>query len=236
MSCPHSHLDGSYVLGALAPAERQEFEQHLADCAECARSVRDLAGLPGLLARIDPEVLTSPGADDPVPETLLPALVGDVRRTERRRTWVTAGLAAAAAVAVTVGSVAAIGAFGSDPSPSAAPPVATSTPTFPAGQPMVPLGEASVRASVALEDVAWGTRLDLTCTYVPGQGEYGPAQAATYALFVRTGDGSTEQVATWRSRPGSTMQLTAATALLADDITSVEVRAADGTPLLTWAA
>ncbi len=236
MSCPHTHLDGSYVLGALSPAERQEFEQHLADCAECARSVRDLAGLPGLLARIDPEVLTAPGADDPVPETLLPALIGDVQRARQRRTWVTAGLAAAAAVAVAVGSVAVTNALGSDSTPSAAPPAATSTPTFPAGQTMVPLGEASVRASVALEDVAWGTRLDLTCSYTPGRGEYGPGHEATYGLFVRTRSGGIEQVATWHAEPGQTMQLTAATAARTQDIVSVLVRAADGTPLLTWAA
>ena len=30
MTCEHAHLDGSYVLGALSPAERQRFEQHLA--------------------------------------------------------------------------------------------------------------------------------------------------------------------------------------------------------------
>jgi len=42
--------DASYVLGILSPAERQTFEQHLADCAACQASVARLAGLPGLLA------------------------------------------------------------------------------------------------------------------------------------------------------------------------------------------
>ena len=46
MSCEFEHLDGSYVLGALAPGERQEFEHHLSGCAECARAVQELAGMP----------------------------------------------------------------------------------------------------------------------------------------------------------------------------------------------
>jgi len=57
MSCEHSHLDGAYVLGALSPGERQEFERHLLGCEECSRSVRELAGLPGLLALVEAEDL-----------------------------------------------------------------------------------------------------------------------------------------------------------------------------------
>ena len=37
--------------------------------------MRELAGLPGLLARVDPDVLESAPHVEPVPETLLPALV-----------------------------------------------------------------------------------------------------------------------------------------------------------------
>ena len=47
--------DAAYVLGALSPAERREFEEHLAGCARCQRSVAELAGLPGLLAQVSPE-------------------------------------------------------------------------------------------------------------------------------------------------------------------------------------
>ena len=99
MTCIHSHLDGAYVLGALAPEERLEFERHLAGCPTCSRSVRDLAGLPGLLAQVSPEVLEAGPEEEPPPETLLPALVREVRRSRHRRRLVV-GLAAAAAVAV----------------------------------------------------------------------------------------------------------------------------------------
>ncbi len=235
MTCPLAQHDGSYVLGALSPAERQEFEEHLAGCAECERSVLELAGLPGLLARVDAKVLESPPVENPVPDTLLPDLVHQVRRIQRRRTCVTAGIAAAAATIVTVGSLTVSGALTGDrPATTAAPPSAALT--FPAGQAMVPVGHAPVYASLAFERVPWGTRLDLTCTYTPPEDGYEPMHAATYALIIHTRDGRTEQVATWRSLPDRTMRLVAATAASRKDIASVEVRTTDGTPVLKLAA
>jgi hypothetical protein len=236
MSCQFAHLDGSYVLGALSPAERQEFEQHLSGCAECAQSVRELAGLPGLLSRVDRDVLESPPAVTPVPDSLLPALVDRVRRARRRRTFVTAGLAAGAAAIVAVGSLGVTGAFDSDQTsgttPSSSP---SATPTSPAGQAMTPVGSVPVRASVAFETVAWGTRLDLTCTYVTDGGVYQPAPSAAYVLVVHTRDGRTEKVGTWRALPGTTMRLSAATASSRQDISSVEVWTEKGRPVLKLA-
>ena len=95
---PSAHQDASYVLGALSPAERSEYQSHLADCEECTRSVRMLAGLPGLLARVSADVLDVPRPDEPVPGTLLPALVDEVHRRERRRTWLVSALAKAGEV------------------------------------------------------------------------------------------------------------------------------------------
>lgn len=234
MSCPFAHLDGSYVLGALSPAERQEFEKHLAGCAECASAVRELAGLPGLLSRIDADVLASPRADEPVPGTLLPALVRQVRRRQRRRAIATAGVAAAAVVAVAVGSFSIAGAFDGDGTRRVAPPSTSATAVVPVTEPMVPLGQTVVTAGLALESVAWGTRLDLTCSYQSSDGWDEPAHAPTYSLVVRTRDGRTQQVATWRALPGRTMQLVGATAASRDDIESVEVRTADGVPVLSY--
>jgi hypothetical protein len=233
MSCELAHLDGAYVLGALSPQERQEFERHLSGCESCARSVRELAGLPGLLARVDPGVLTSPSAEDPVPETLLPALVREVRRAQRRRTFRTAGAAAAAAVVLAVGTLAATGALDQGPPPIAAPSTSSSpSTTVPTGQAMVAVGPTSMTASLALESVAWGTRLDLTCTYPPDEDGYELPPVDSYALVVHTSDGRSEQVATWRALPGRTMQLVAATAANREDITSVEVLDARGESLL----
>jgi hypothetical protein len=249
-TCEYSHLDGSYVLGALSPSERQEFERHLEGCAECSAAVRQLAGLPGLLARVDADVLTTPAREEPPPNTLLPALVREVRRSQRRRTYLMAGAAAAATVTVALGSLALAGDFSSDETPVADPrpglsASATPGPSDPtpsdtgnpdaspaAGQKMVAVGQVPVRASVAFESVPWGTRLSLTCTYTADSDPYHGAQWASYALVVRTRDGRAEQVATWRALPGRTMMLDAATASRWGDIASVEVRAADGKPVL----
>jgi hypothetical protein len=232
MTCGYERYDGSYVLGALNPAERQAFEEHLAECPSCSRAVREIAGLPGLLARVGPDVLEGDPDEPPLPETLLPNLLARVRHERRRRTTVIVGLAAAAAVVATVGTAVVLGVTG-DEGPAQNPPVAG--PTVPGARTMTPVGaEQGMRASVALADVAWGTRLDLTCSYAAEEGYPGEpgAHPSAYALVVRTRDGRTEQVATWRALPGRTMQLTAATDAGQDQIASVEVRTAQGEPVL----
>lgn len=232
MTCSQAHRDGSYVLGALSPNERQEFEQHLAGCAECARSVRQLAGLPGLLARVDPEVLVSAPAGEPVPDTLLPALARRVRRGRWRRTAAVAGAAAAAAVLLTLTSLAVVEALDGDESAATVPEPSARATTVPPGTTMAPIGEVPVRGSLTVTSVPWGTRLDLTCSYPVGEESYAAPSDATYALVVQTRGGRTEQVATWRALPGRTMQVTAATAADRSSIALVEVRTDDGTPVL----
>ena len=232
MTCERAHLDGSYVLGALTPSERLDFERHLVGCVECSRSVRELAGLPGLLAQVDVRDLEPPTAP-PVPPTLLPSLVREVRGSERRRTVLIATVAASAAAAVAavaVGTLAVGGAF-DDPTtgPSPSPSSVTSAPT---ARPMIAVGDTPVRAAVLLSAVAWGTRLDLTCSYAVDEEEYEASTAGEYALVVRTRDGRTQQVATWRGLPGRTMHLSAATASSRNDIETVELRTAGGVVVL----
>ncbi len=226
MRCAYAHHDGAYVLGALAPAERREYEQHLAACEPCAVAVRELAGLPGLLDRVAPQVLETPPVGPP-PPSLLPALLADVRRTRRHRTgrWLAV---AAAAVLVAAGGAAGAGvALHDTPRPATSAAVA-------AGLPMTPVAAAPVHATVAFEAVPWGTRLSLSCSY-DDPGRYGSPSAPSYALVVRTRDGRTEQVATWHAVPGRTMRLTAATAADRAEIASVELRTADGHPVLRLA-
>ena len=227
MSCAYAEWDGSYVLGALSPAERLEFEQHLAGCVECARGVRELAGLPGLLGRVGADVLAESAVIETPPDTLLPRLVREVRRTQRLRRLVVAGGAAAAAVVVLV-AVAVFGGFDGDGGVNPdSPPVAS--------QPMDRIGEPPVRATVALESVTWGTRLDLTCTYAPADTGYRTPRSVVYAIVVRTRDGRTEQVGTWKSVQGKTMKLTAGTSATRAEIRSVEVRTTQGKAVLRLA-
>jgi len=222
MTCDYTDRDGAYVLGALSSAERREFEEHLAGCDTCARSVREIAGIPGLLAGVQPDVLEPTSQEPPLPASLLPALLADVRRTRRRRGMATLGLAAAAAVALFV-PVAVTVAHQNNDAPSS---VASAQ-----GQTMAPVGAVPVRARLAFEQVAWGTRLNLTCTYARHD-RYRLPQSVTYGLYVTTRTGRTERVGTWRALDGKTMRVTAATATDRRDISAVEVRTADGRPVL----
>lgn len=271
MTCPFVRDDGAYVLGALTPAERLDFERHLADCPDCSRRVQELAGLTGLLARVSPQVMDDQSAEDvpPVPDSVLSSLLGDVRRERRRRRWLAAGLAAAAVVAGAaigalgsgiVGGDAAGGPEATSPTASQAPSAVPSTEPSPApssGTPsatpsaapspspalaparrMRPVAETTMTARVSLTAVPWGTRLDLTCSYPwpapTGRGEasYDDGEGTTYTLVVRTRRGEVAQVATWRARAGTTTRLTGATAAVRGSITAVQVRIADGSPVL----
>lgn len=230
MSCEHAHEDAAYVLGALAPSERSAYREHLEGCAECAQSVRALAGLPGLLARVPGEVLESARTEEAVPDTLLPALVGQVHRRQRLRTLLVGAAGAAAAVAVTVGTVVVGHVLASDDTaPSSAAPVASPAPVV--ATPMRALRPLPVSAEVGLTSVPWGTRLDLTCTYERPRGD-AAARPWRYALVVRTRDGEVEQVATWVARPGRTSRIAGATASRPGQIAVVEIRSYDGVPLL----
>jgi hypothetical protein len=217
-------------VGSLSPAERREFEAHLDGCAQCSRAVRDLAGLPGLLGRIGPEVFD--GLEpEPVPETLLPRLSRAVRRQQQRRTWLTAGIAAAAAVVITTGGVLVLD-RGDTGTPIATPPSSAPTSSGPSDLPvfhqMVNHSADPMMASVALTPVAWGTRLDLTCSYPRGTDVY---EGGAYALVVHTQDGRTERVATWNGTPGQAMQVSGGTDAWKKDITKVMVTRLDGTPV-----
>lgn len=233
MSCPFAHDDAAYVLGALSPVERLDFERHLAGCDDCTRAVRELAGLPGLLGRVEVSVLKHPPVDEPVPDTLLPTLSREVRRARRRRTLAAAGLAAAVAAVIAPVVVSQVG--DGDASTRDVP-GASSSPSGVVAETMDPVGDVPVRASLTFEQVTWGTRLGLTCTYDPDSVEYQLPPAIDYTLFVRTRDGRTEQVGSWRSVGGRTMRLSATTAANREDIASVEVRTSDGLVVLKLAA
>ncbi|GAB3260189.1 anti-sigma factor family protein [Nocardioides dilutus] len=240
-ACPHAHEDAAYVLGALSPEERVAFERHLPTCRDCAQAVRELAGIPGLLARVPVEILDPGQLPHPVPDTLLPGLVRRARRTQRRRTWVTAGLVGVAAAA----TVAAVGfaTVGADDSPpSAAPtpePTVTATSTAPSAAPstappeaMRPVGNVPISGWVSLTQVSWGTRLDLTCRYAEQDSDYADPRWSTYTMLVHTADGTVEQVASWKALPGRTVQVTGASSADRDDIVSVEVQTSTGQQVL----
>lgn len=232
MTCIFAHADAAYVLGSLSPSERLDFERHLEGCDECARSVRSLAGLPGLLERVDGAVLEQPKSDPPLPATLLQALTREVDRGRRRRTFAVAGLAASVA-AVAALSVPMVAARMDDSTTQGA---GSSTPASSRNEAetrsMAPMGNVPVQATLDLEQVKWGTRMLLTCTYDPQTVDFELPDMVEYLIFVLTRDGRTEQVGSWRSVAGTTMQIPAATSVVREDIASVEVRTTDARVVL----
>lgn len=221
--------DAAYVLGALSSDDRRAYEAHLAVCRDCAASVRELAGLPGLLATVPREIAEGEPIEAP-PETMLPALVRQVRRERLRRRWIVGLVAAAAAVALVVAGLSLRTPAGQLPTTAQ---TAGPGPTATVGErAMSQVSPSDLQARVALVGVAWGTRLEVTCSYVD-TGEYaaGPGDAA-YVLVVRDRSGQEEEVAHWRALPGRTMRVLGASAFSLADIASVEVQSADGTPLL----
>jgi hypothetical protein len=233
VTCPFTQDAAAYVLGALSPAERLEFERHLDGCYRCTEALGELAGLPGLLSRVDASVLESPPAAEPVPASVLPALSRQVRRARRRRTVAAAGLAGAVVAVIAPLILWLVGDGRGEVPPE---PGSSSTSPVAEARDMEPVGDVPLRASITLEKVAWGTRLGVTCTYDPDWGEYRPPAAVRYTLVVRTRDGSAEEVGSWRSEGGRKTRLSAATAEALADIESVEVRAPDGRVVLRLGA
>src|SRR6201997_2641091 len=106
---------GVYVLGAIDPAERGLVDAHLPTCRDCRDELAGLAGLPALLARVNPDEIsricaddtvragTYAGADDLPPEELIGTVL-DLAEARRRRTrW--RFLATAAAVVAIAGGL-----------------------------------------------------------------------------------------------------------------------------------
>jgi anti-sigma-K factor RskA len=94
-----------YVLGALGPFERQQFEAHLADCAQCAVEVRSLMPIIEVLAQATPPAEPAPEVRQRLLRRLAPVnpAVADVRAGSVRPAGRLAWLAAAASLAVAVG-------------------------------------------------------------------------------------------------------------------------------------
>lgn len=207
---PFRYDDAAYVLGALSDDERRAFEEHLRTCDECTARVREIEDVPLLLADVPAPV------DEPVPDTLLPALLRTARN-ERRRRRIFAGagsLVAAAAITVLAVVAADSGSSGNASTPAAA-------------RNLTPLVSTPVHASAALVAKDWGTSISLTCRY-----DASYRSGTEYSLVVTDRSGRTHPAGTWTLDPGETMHFTGGTSVPESQISSVEVVGAANTPLL----
>lgn len=214
----YEQWDAAYLLGALSPAERREYEGHLAGCERCAATVADLAAMPALLGELpaddamtlatEPTVAAAASVAQPSTD-LLPRLLA--RRARRRnRRWMLGALAAGTVLAIAVVLPAALGGG------RAGGPAEPSTTIALQQAAAVPL-----TARVELTTVPWGTRVAVTCTY---ENTAGPAYTHRYALYVVPRSGEAVPVSTWNAAPGQTVRTEGSMALSVDAVERVELR------------
>jgi len=195
--CTDARLSlGVYVLGAIDPAERALVDAHLVTCRECRDELAGLAGLPALLARVNPDEISRICADDTVragtytgPDDQPPGeLIGtvlDLAQARRRRTrW--RFVAAAAAVAAIAG-----GLFGGLSSIGT---TRTITVPFSAGAGHWETVQANSSATGATAAIAyshqlWGEAFQVLVDGIPA--------GTTCQLWVVHPDGTRTEVAAW---------------------------------------
>jgi hypothetical protein len=185
---------GVYVLGAIDPAERGLVDAHLITCRDCRDELAGLAGLPALLARVNPDEISRICADDAVytvasddpPKELL-GTVHDLAEARRRRNkW--RYLSAAAAVAAIAG-----GLFAGLSSATST--TVTRTVAVPVGltgswESASATNQATgATATVSYSQQLWGNAFQVLVDHIP--------QGTTCDLWVVHPDGTRTQVAAW---------------------------------------
>jgi hypothetical protein len=230
MSCEFAHNDGAYVLGALCPSERADYEQHLASCPACREAVASIAVLPGLLRRLAPLQM-----QEPLPSTIdrLPKLVESmtvIRAKQRnRQRWqvfgsalVAAGLVLAIALSLTI----------LRPVTPANPPVAVPSATGPVMVPMMQVAdETAVTAEIALIEIRGGVEVIMHCAYPFSSGHTKPY---TFRLFALGTDGMAEQLGSWMAGPGEDVTMSGVTRYDMADLVRLELRGRDNATVLAY--
>ncbi|SER32512.1 anti-sigma factor [Microlunatus flavus] len=217
----YAQWDAAYVLGALAPDERAEFEEHLAGCARCREAVGELAGMPGLLAQVPasevwdaepaapgPSPVDRPVADHEPTREVVPL---DRRRALRPRWW---QVAAAAVLVAVLGGLA-----GYVLRPVVGQPAAQRL-AFSVVEP------SPLTAVVDLAPAGAGTEVRVECQYADAD------EGEAYSVWVVGQDGSASEVKPWTARPNRVMHPSGTSPLRLDAIAAVEIRSGDAGSVL----
>jgi hypothetical protein len=193
--CTDARLSlGVYVLGAIDPAERALVDAHLVTCRDCRDELAGLAGLPALLARVNPDEIsricaddtragTYAGTDDRPPEELIGTVL-DLAEARRRRTRWRFVATAAAVVAIAgglFGGLSSITTTRTVPVPIAAPGTHWDT--------VEATGSSGASASVAYSHELWGDAFEVLVKHIP--------VGTTCELWVVHPDGTRTRVASW---------------------------------------
>jgi hypothetical protein len=191
--CAEARLSlGVYVLGAIDPAERGLVDTHLLTCRDCRDELAGLAGLPALLARVNPDEISRITADDAVrpaaagdhpPEELLGTVLGLADARRRRNRW--RYLSAAAAVVAIAGGL--FAGLSSATSATRTVVVPNSTVAWDTAQGTNHV--TGVTADVAYSEQLWGNAFQVLVDHIP--------QGTTCQMWVVHPDGTRTQVAAW---------------------------------------
>lgn len=224
--------DAAYVLGALSPAERREFEEHLASCSSCQAAVSELAALPGLLAQLPPDDAAmlsmadenlAGSAETPAlsaaqtdvieqgpPPSLLPKMIKKVRTRRRRMVAAIAGIAAA--VLLVIGSLAAAAGLL---------PLRGGSPERVAFSQVVPSAMTAVADVIPGQN---GTEIKVECQYGEVNEPRPGAGHETYSIFVVDRSGNASEIKEWPATPNKLMRPSGTTPLRISEIADLEIR------------
>ncbi len=184
---------GVYVLGAIDPAERGLVDAHLATCRDCRDELAGLAGLPALLARVNPDEVSRICADDTVrsaiddqpPAELLGTVLDLAEARRRKNRWRFLAMAAAVVV-IAAGLFAGLSSIGGSTrtifhSPTAG---SASWETIEATSKIT-----GANATIAYSHELWGNAFEVLVRHIP--------LGTACQLWVVNSDGTRTQVAAW---------------------------------------
>ena len=242
--------DAAYVLGALSPADRREYEEHLASCPACQGAVSELAGIPGLLGQVSPAdaamlsmaVDNTTGHGETMTATATEAELMEATATEtelieagpptsllpkmikmartRRRKMLAAVAGIAAAAVLVIGGVA-VG--------TGLIPLRPDSPQRVAFSQVVPSSITAVADVIPGSD---GTQINVECVYAevndprPGGGH------DEYSIFVVDRSGHSEEIKEWPATPNKLMRPSGMTPLHLSQIADLEIRQSDTNEVL----
>lgn len=233
MNCQHTVSLGVYLLGALEPAERYDFEAHLATCDKCSRELVRLSPLPGLLNQITPEdfedelpptavepvhpnVVPMPAVryePQPVPLPAEPQVIADTpSRLPRRYAQVAA--AAAVVVLLTIGGIFGWQAIRHQPADDQ-----------PAGVTWSATGADGVSGDARLVDHEWGTEIQVTMRELP------PGKKCYLVVFDHYG--RYEIAGWWGTDHDPEQEIPASTSIDRSKIERLEFKLDEATTVLT---
>lgn len=195
----YRHWTAAYVLGALDPVERHEFEEHLSQCAECQEEVRSFAPIPGLLAKVEqPGPVTVPGS---IEERAVSRVRSEWTALVRsRRRWQVLAVAAALATVFAFATL-------------------LSTPAPGSGTLLVFSDGALARGEIAVDQRPWGTEVVLELEELP--------DASFYTAWAIDEGGNWYHVAAWGPTPNSSVMVVGASPLDVADLDRIVVTTGD---------